>query len=802
MKLRHVFIFGGVFLFSSFVLLNKDENDTRIEKLTKAIDDFNESYPQQKVYLHFDKPSYNVGENIWFKAYLVDGSTHLPDKLSTNLYIEFINSDKKVFTTKRLLVKKGFATGDFTLSDTLPQGLYQIRAYTNWMNNFDPKYFFTKNISVSNSKFSNFISPKEARNNKKILSKREKLVDDIDFQFFPEGGDLVIGITSTVAFKAINKFGKGVDVEGAIFNSDKKEIVVFNSIHNGMGLFRFQPEKDKKYYGVIKYHDKSIKVDVPRALDFGTVLHINDSDEKYIHVELVSNQFRTDDNFANEIVIIGQMREKIYYKSIQNLSDNSAKFSIDKGIFPTGILQVTAFTSRLTPVAERLVFINHHDNILFNIETSNNSVYDKTNLTVKVKDSNGNPVASNFSLAIVDGDKTIEKGFNSNIVSYLLLTSDLKGFIEDPLYYFKENSPQTNQALDILMLTHGWRRFDWTSILNNEFPEVEHHVEKGITIDGKITREFFGIPLPNCEVTLTVMDKYNDAFTQLSDEKGEFVFEKLIYFDSVNVKIEAFRPSGRKNLVIELPKTTPEPVFNFIGDYDLTTISTRNNKIYRRAELAKLRKEMREKEKEENERNKVNSIYGKADNVIISDEISEGYSNILQVLQGRVPGVLVSGNSVVIRGVRTIYGSNEPLYLIDGVPMNDVSSIMSIPVSDVDRIEILKGSSASIFGSRGANGVIAIYTKRGEFMKKGVIEFEMLGYSRPRKFYQPKFSEVDIPNDKQKPTTLYWNPIIQTNSDGEAKVALELPAYSNGTYYLIVEGITYDGKVGSISARL
>ena len=267
-----------------------------------------------------------------------------------------------------------------------------------------------------------------------------------------------------------------------------------------------------------------------------------------------------------------------------------------------------------------------------------------------------------------------------------------------------------------------------------------------------------------------------------------FKFENLVYYDTINVKIEAWRPSGRRNLVIYVPGDAYAEVTKHQGEPILTTVSERDNKAYRREKyrMEQIAYEEEQRRLAREDSGKFHGIYGEPDAVIRSEDIPSGYRDILQVLQGRVPGVNVTGNSVIIRGVGTFFGSSQPLYLIDGVPVNDVSAVLSVPVEDVDRIEILKGPSTAIYGSRGGNGVIAIYTKRGFFMKKGIIEFQMLGYQWPRKFYQPAFEHGYKPDDIE---TIYWQPVIETDVNGNARVILRKPKIQ-GNLRIIIEGIS------------
>jgi TonB-dependent SusC/RagA subfamily outer membrane receptor len=781
-------------LFSSFVF-HIIRDDLRIEKIEYALEDYSETYPQQKVYLHLDKPHYEYGDIIWFRAYLVNALNHLPDKRSTNLYVELINPSKSVIASKRFRVTDGFTKGDFMIRDTMPEGLYQIRAYTNWMRNFDTEFYFARNIPVTNPVYKTHISPADSKKNKRILRRHQNKLKDFDVQFLPEGGNLVYGLASKVGFKTVNRSGKGVDVSGTILDSEKNQVVHFSTHAKGMGHFIFKPVKGKKYYAIVETDDESMKVNLPVPLEKGIVMNVDNSPADIIRVKLTSNRSATNDRYANEVILIGQTRGKVHFSQILDLSEDSAEVLVNKYLFPSGITQMTVFSSRLIPLAERLVFINHQDYISFDVRSYNRITKDSLRLQIVSTDNSKNPVRADFSMALLDVDNLDKDRFNYNIVNYLMLTSDLKGYVEDPEFYFENSGDFTRQALDNLMITQGWRRFNWELVLSGKKPEMKYEIEKNLTVEGKITRELFEIPLSGCDVRLTIPDRYNDIFYTSSDKNGNFKFNNLVYYDTIHVKIEANKPSGRKNLVIVLPEFKPEEVYHYYGDLFLTTSSSRNNKAYRRKMHIETLRRMEEERTREAERNQIKGIYGEPDDVVRGEDIPEGYTNILQALQGRVPGVDIQGTKVIIRGVKTLYGSTDPLYIIDGMPVDNVQNVLNIPIQDVDRIEILKGSSTAIYGSRGANGVIAVYTKRGEFMVKGRVEFEMLGFATPRTFYQPRFNDPGM-NDEYRPVTLGWIPDISTGKNGSVTIKQAIPE-SVERIMIMVEGLSTEGIPGA-----
>jgi TonB-dependent SusC/RagA subfamily outer membrane receptor len=774
------------------------DEDARYRKILTALQKFSYGYPQQKVFLHLDREQYRGGESLWFKAYLVNALNGMPDTLSTNLYVELIGPGQSRIEIKRLQMSTGFGKGDFRLSDTLPEGQYQLRAYTNWMQNFDPAFYFTRNFQLSNPGYSKLISPRQARSNRKEVDNLGKLAVDIDLQFMPEGGKLVTGLESVVGFKAVNKLGLGVPVQGSIVDDQGKTTTAFSSFYKGMGTFSFTPEKGRKYAAVIPGQGKEFRFSLPEAEETGLVMQAEDQRDRIV-LSLRSNRPPTNDPVAREVILAGQSGGTLYYHHILTLEKGEAAVTISKSLFPGGIMQLTVFSGRGEPVAERLVFINRIPvmRIQFKASDTLTEKGTKINLDLITTDLQRNPLPANLSLAITRATEQDSSG-TGNIISNLLLTSDLKGYVEDPAGYFRDQSSSTLKALDNLMLTQGWRRFDWNRILAGDYPKILYEEEKGLTLSGQITNDLLGIPLKNCKVQLSIMDAYNDVFTQQTSKKGYFLFENLVYYDTISVKLEAWRPSGRRNLVIVLPDERPGGTDVQHGGYQLTTLSERDNRAYRFEKSAEAteayKKELVRQEQER--RDGMTSIYGKPDYVLRSEDFPKGGRNILEVIQGRILGVNVTGDQVQIRGPNSIAGGSDPLFLIDGLPTHDVQSVLAIPVEDIDRVEVLKGTSAAIYGARAANGVIAIYTKHGQFVKRGVVEFDMLGYSKPRQFYQPKYNAGTEP---QHAYTLLWIPEIRTGSSGKARIVFDKPGV-NGDYRFIIQGLSLNGHPGVTEA--
>jgi TonB-dependent SusC/RagA subfamily outer membrane receptor len=750
--------------------------------LAEKLESYYKRYPQQKAYLHLDNVAYHAGEKIWYKAYLVDARTHKADTISENLIVELVNSFGVSSMIQIVKLDRGFANGDFYIPDTIPEGLYQIRAYTNWMRNFGLEYFFQRDINIWNPEHTLTLYRDDKLVNKRHKKKSMRKSKKLDVQFFPEGGYLVDGLESRVGFKAVNELGLGNDIEGSIFDNKKKIVSSISSEHLGMGAFSFIPEAGKKYHAkVVTANGKDYRFDLPETLESGYVLNVLENRDKKLRLSIRST-------LPNPMVTVAcHMRGKVIYRGQVQLANGDRTLDIPLNDAPSGILHVTLFDDKREPRCERLVFIRSEDQLRIAVlkHKSEFNPREKVDITLMVMDQQDNPVEGNFSLAVSDRDLVNNAAdFQSGIITNLLLSSDLAGRVEKPEYYFDENNQDADEALDYLLMTQGWRRFVWNDVLNENRLEIQHPIQKNLSVHGKITKELFDRPLKDLPVTLTVLSEFNDVFVTRTNNRGRYFFDLPDYEDTIQVEITARRKNGKKNLVIYIDDNNLPETELIYSSYSRDMIVRGTNRFKPPPE------EVIDTMQEVTE-----GIYHSADFVLeVTDEMRT-YGSVLEMIQGRIPGVMVTGNSVLIRGPSTFLGSNEPLYLIDNIPV-DVSAVQSMSPMDVERIEVLKGPSAAIYGVRGANGVIAIFTRRGRYMIKGILKFEMLGYHKPREFYSPKYGTQfdDLVEDYR--TTLYWDPDIRTDTTGFAQISFYCSDISS-TFHLTVEGISTEGKIGS-----
>ncbi len=873
------------------------QEDEPLKKIISQIEKYRTEYPQEKVHLHMDKPYYAIGDNIWFKAYVVNAEMNELSGLSKILYVDLINEKDSVKQSLKLPLNLGLAWGDFTLSDSLKEGNYRIRAYTTWMRNFGEEYFFDKTFTVGNSIANNVLTNvdytfSKVGNSEKVVAnvqytdleglplanrdvnynvnldfrnvakgkgatdskgniqisfvnsqpfilKSGKILTTISLdekttvaksfpikstsseanvQFFPESGDLVAGIRSRVAFKAVGADGLGIKVTGYLTDKENTKLAEFESEHAGMGHFRIHPIANESYTAHVKFEDGSEKIfPLPRILLQGYVLSVNNNEAENLSITITTSEVLQPDA---KFTLVAQTNGVVHFVAKNKLEAQSFTATIPKKRFPTGILQLTVFSPANQPVAERLVFINHSDFLKINLNASKSEFAkrEKVKLVLDVKDSKANSTIGSFSVAVIDETKVpFAESAETTIISNFLLSSDLKGFIEQPNYYFTEIDAAKIRQLDNLLLTQGWRRFEWKNILSNSFPNLAYQPETNMEITGRV-KALNGKPVTGGKVTL--FSSSGDVFLMdtLTDAKGEFKFQNLTFSDSTKFIVQARNERDRKNVEIELDRIPAQLVTKNKNEAMLEVNVNQSILPYLRNsknQFEELRRyglvgksimlaEVKVVEKKPVLKNSSNlNGAGNADAVIKSEDL-QNCVFLAQCLQGRVAGIIV--NNGIVYSVRSMNSSLRgpvPMQIVIDGMMVEPDFLSSINPNDVESIEVLKsGANTAIYGMRGGGGVLVINTKRADLNKDyrtyapGIVSYNPKGFYKGREFYAPDYADPKI-NTKiaDLRTTIYWKPNIVSDSSGKASVEF-FNGDGAGNYKAIVEGIDVNGKVG------
>lgn len=774
----------------------KVDQKTEPKEVRRAV-----NYPFEKVYLHIDRSFYTAGDDIWFKVYLVNAKTNTLFDNSNNLYVELINKDSKIVKRIALRIKNGLGMGDFHLGDSIASGNYEIRAYTNWMKNFGEAFFFKREIHVEN-----MIGIK-------AQASKDFQPDNLDLQFFPEGGSLVEDVYSTVGFKAINTIGLGCDIKGKVISSAGDTVASFESSHLGMGKFNFISKKGLTYTAVGRTdQNMPFKVDLPQPLKTGYCIKVSEMDS-LIRVSIKTNRTTLNQSSSKELYVIASKQGKLYITAKTKIKDLMTQVIIPKKEFMGGITRITLIDTTGKAYCERLYYIPQYQKYKINI-ISDKKIYaprQVVNLQISVHDSMNNPIVANLSLAAVDGNQVKEVKYKSDIYSYLSLESELRGNIEQPSYYFDVNVVDRYNALDNLLLTQGWRNFVWNYLADTTL-KFENYIEKGITVSGKLRRLLVNKPIANANISMIIFGDTKSPFhfTQ-TDTLGRYYFDGLNFTGSKSMVISATNKNHRSQGWLSLDSlfgVPPKINYHWVFKPEIQTKEETNYKQEADKKYNVLKKYhltdtidlnavvIKANGPDKPKKDDHFRIYGEADySLKLTDEYA-GYNDIFQLLQGRVAGLMISGAypniSISIRGQ-----AGNPLFLLDGITV-DMEEVATIPISDVDVVEVLKdGANLALFGSRGSSGVISIFTKRGFVGASKPIFYSInqniTGYYQPRVFYTPKYptnkSEYEKPDLR---TTVYWEPNINTDNSGNSFVSF-YNADNKSTIKISLEGITESG---------
>ena len=799
-----------------------------IQQLVQGVQDFYRLARPEKAYLHLDKATYTVGETLWFGASVVTADTHRPDTLSRVLHVELLAGSGRVVARRELRLDGGRSHGSLALPDTLAPGSYLLRAYTSWMRNAGPQFFFSRRLQVwPAAPLDADASPAHLRG-KATAARRLSmaLARAPDVQFFAEGGTLVAGLENVVAFKAVDYAGNGLDVQGQVLDERDQPVASFRSGHLGMGTLAFTPVAGQRYHAAVAPGGVALQVPLPAVQPVGYTLHVVALASAF----LVTVQHQGPG--AGAVALLGQVRGRAAYVAKGELAAGRDAYTtrIPTSQFPAGIVQFTLFDAQGQPLAERLAFAAADPALRVTLTPDRASYGPRqpVRVHVAVADAAGQPVAVPLSLAVADASAGAGA---ETIASHLLLTSDLAGYVENPGYYFQNPTPETAQHLDALLLTQGWRRFAWKQVLAGPPAAPEFGVERTIGLRGQVT-QLNGKPVAGSTVTYLQGKPEKIYLSARTDPEGRFLFTGLGQCnDTTRLTLQARTDRGKRNLLLALdpgPPVPPGPLPALplqapavLADAVLRSQQQHAAEIKLRFDtthtvlLSNVQVSARRATPADPRR-----LYppGAATVLRMDDYLAarNGSATALQMLQGRVPGVSVSGAEpniqVQIRGISSLSGDSGPLFLLDGVPVT-VDALAYFPAYDVETIEILKGGQAALFGSRASGGVIAVYTRRGSpsYNPKvekapGVVALRVPGYACTREFYAPRYdaaaARTSLPDPRR--STLYWNPLVRTDAAGQADVTF-YTADAPGTFRLSAEGVSAAGQpavgTGSLLVR-
>jgi len=741
---------------------------------------------QEKIYVHTDRSTYLVGETLWFKVYLTDASLHKPLSLSKVVYVEVITGSQEIVIQTKISTDGGYGTGSIYLPSTINSNNYIIRAYTNWMKNTDAAFYFQKTITILNTFKS--IEPSVAE------------VPASDVQFFPEGGNLITGIKSKVAFRAINNSGNGIDFSGYLLNEKNDTLATFAPLKFGIGSFLFTPTAGHTYHALIRERSgKTFSVNFPSALENGYALELIDSLSDKIFIRITVNR-PTHANLPLYMLI--HSRQVIVKAESIVVQNNTLMLGIDKKELPEGISHITLFDTNQNPVCERLYF-TQPKNLNIALTTEQEQYVERRRVKLDIETTHsGTDKAAMLSASVYRIDSIPEHP--TSMTTYLWLTADLHGQIESPDYYLTD-SPEVKQALDNLMLSHGWRRFTWNEVLNPEnkvlqfIPEYQNHTIRGIVKNPD------GTPAPRVLTYLTSPSKSIRLYCSQSNSHGEIYFNmhdftgtRTIYLqtnptiDSLHT-LEIVNPFSDQYSKWILPPLTLSPsseatLLSRSVAMQIQDIYFRNDPIRSTTDSS--------------------TFYGRPDETYYLDAYTR-FPVMEEVLREYVHGVMVRKrkDGFYFRLLDKVYNrifTDVPLILIDGLPVFDADEIMAFDPLKIKRLDVM--TRMYYLSSFYFSGVVSFSTYQGDLaefpVQSNCVKLNYEGLQLQREFYSPRYEtpkqrETSLPDQR---TLLYWNPSVQTDINGKARLDF-FTSDMAGDFIIRVEGLTQSGIIGSSTKR-
>lgn len=780
---------------------------TGYSQIDSMINVYGERYPQEKIYVHFDKPAYNTSETIWFKAYLYSGIA--PSNISRNFYAELVDPSGKILQQKIVPIFEASASGSFDLPATVNSPTVIFRAYTTWMLNFDTSFLYAKTFRILNKNVAPGAVPAAA--------------SQTTLKFFPEGGDLVAGVESIVAFKNTDFYGMPVEIKGTIKDNTGAVAASFESEHDGMGRFVLEPKPGATYTAEWQDDKKQIRRQpLPAVKKTGVVIRVMQQDAKEGFIVRRSADAPEE---LKTLYILGYFNQQLVYKARLNMKET---FMIGGAIplegIPTGILQMTIFDANWTALAERIAFVNKDDYffstrvtpVLKDVKRRGKNVVE-----IEVPDT----LRSNLSISITDEGISKADPDADNIVSRLLLGGDLKGYVHNPYYYFLGTDETIRGHLDLVMMTHGWRRFKWEDLAAGKLLTIKYPRENYLSL----TAELAGVPasqIPkNTElnVFLESKDSSRQIFSLAIDSSGKFREDGLIFFDTVKVFYQF-----NNNKFLSTRGTMNFTNGTWRGGYTLrpdsiwripvpVDTSLLNRGKFFAAEADRVRPEIEKKVKtleavtvrarqrsrsEQMDETYASGLFRGSDAVsfdLVNDPFATGALSIFQYLQGKVAGLQISGATGGAGTPTLSWRQGTPTLFLNEMQV-DAATLQNIPVTD---IAYVKAFRPPFFGAPGggSGGAIAVYTKKGgeqpaNQAAPGLEKGNLVGYAPPKEFYSPDYSKESPLNDvTDVRTTLFWAPYILTDA-GNRRVSIQF--YNNDIskrLRVILEGMNVEGRL-------
>lgn len=763
------------------------------QDIAGKIESYAGKFSPEKAYIHYDKHAYSPGETIWFKAYVMNEL--MPAYDSKTFYVDWIDDKGNVLQHTVSPMVNAVTNGQYEIPATYTGSTISVRAYTRWMLNFDSAFIYTKTIPVIK---------------KDALAKPQNITVIPRLEFFPEGGDAIAGVNQKIAFKATDQWGRPVNIKGVIVDGKGAVTDSLRVMHDGMGFVMLTPQPGNTYKARWKYGNNPEQTTaLPAAIADGVSLSVTIGNNRRSFSVSYHAAYAAK---MDSLHIVGTMFQHMVFK-ISKTTAAPVSGVVPIANLPYGPLTITVFDRNWKPLAERITYINNHEQFIvtpeFEVERWGLSYRARDEVKIKL------PEALQSSVSIAVTDMAIGVDSSENILSHMMLTSELKGKVHNPAYYFTDTSAKVQQHLDLVMLTNGWRRFNWDVVQSGKFPKINFPKDTSyLTVSGNVAGLMPGQigPASSIIVMLKQKDVEGKVLVLPLMKDGTFNDPAAIFFDTAKVHYQLQDKGISNSLVQFMPYKLRVPSAGKGWVHSLFPDTTgmhyhlmRNAEAFANAEKTKYKEleevivKARGKTSVEllNERY-ASGLFSGGDAIqfdLLNDPSAMGAIDIFSYLQGRVAGLQITGQGA---NASLNWRGGAPQIYIDEMPA-DVNFVSNISVRDVAYIKAFRPPFMG--GFNGANGAIAIYTRRGGDVQSestsSVTSATISGYTPIKEFYSPKYYSMEVPpgSDRDVRTTIYWNPNVVIDPN---KKEILLSFYNNDVtdaFRVIIQGMTTDGKL-------
>lgn len=796
---------------------------------------------EEKMFVHTDKDYYLAGEVCWFKCYDVSALSLRPLDLSKVGYVEILDTAGRPVLQAKVALTGGSGSGSFYLPFTLSSGEYTLRSYTNWMKNSPAGFFFEKKLTLVNTRDAGpqaaagsaapgATAAAVAASEPVRLSTVPRAADIVGF--FPEGGNLVDGLSCTVAFKGTDVYGGPINFTGVLLDEQNDTLLHFSPLHMGMGRFSFTPAVGHSYRAFVRVVGNALPaagsarasaeaspagftVALPEAYTEGYVMHLDTTADGQLTVDV-----RTNKTGEGALYLFVHTGESFRIAEGKTPVDGHVVFGVDKSRLRAGISRLTIFNSARQPVCERLYYTYPSDRLSLAVGADREEYGNREPVTISVG-IQGDPApagssepatavraesaaptgGADLSMAVYRVD-SLQGVDPANIRDYLWLTSDLTGPVDSPGYYLDRPGPEAAAAMDNLMLTQGWRRFRWESVLGDSKPSFTYPPEfDGHIISGTIVDTRTGRPSADMEGFLSVPGKRSQFATARSDSSGRVAFEMRNMFGSSEVIVQT-------NLAVDSlyridlddpfsaeytsPRYAPflEPLRNpvTISEHSL---SMQIQNAYVAMQVQELRLPPLDS----------SAFYFHPDLTYKLDDYTR-FTTMEEVLREYIQLVNVSRRGVHFHlwaydAPHALPFNDDPLILLDGVPIFSTDQFMQFDPFKVRKADVV--TRRYFLGASFFDGIVNWVTYKGDLsgypLDPHAIAVDYEGLQDKREFYSPVYADPGqkasrLPDFRN---VLYWDPSLRVTPGG-ASPARFYTSDMPGKYIVVVQGISSGGE--------